>query len=118
MLGSDLAGLAGCRRCPRLGDYIAALPPRRGGKAERNRFWTAWLLSAMPLPPSIERLRLRAARRSSAFRSEINMNYLPELGNSRRTGPANKPMQRYLEIPYRYEGTAIANRTDLIRGRT
>jgi uracil-DNA glycosylase family 4 len=30
MLGSDLAGLTGCRRCGRLLDYIAALPPRRG----------------------------------------------------------------------------------------
>lgn len=30
MLGSDLVGLVGCRRCSRLADYIAALPPRRG----------------------------------------------------------------------------------------
>jgi len=39
MLGSDLAGLTGCRRCPRLVDYIAALPPRRG--LGRGDYWNA-----------------------------------------------------------------------------
>jgi uracil-DNA glycosylase family 4 len=39
MLGSDLAGLTGCRRCQRLVDYIAALPPRRG--LGRGDYWNA-----------------------------------------------------------------------------
>lgn len=39
MLGSDLAGLAGCRRCSRLAEYIAALPPRRG--LCRQDYWNA-----------------------------------------------------------------------------
>jgi len=39
MLGADLPGLAGCRRCPRLVDYIAGLPPRRG--YDRSGYWNA-----------------------------------------------------------------------------
>lgn len=39
MLGADLAGLTGCRRCGRLADYIAALPPRRG--LGRSDYWNA-----------------------------------------------------------------------------
>jgi uracil-DNA glycosylase family 4 len=39
MLGGDLAGLTGCRRCSRLVDYIAALPPRRG--LGRGDYWNA-----------------------------------------------------------------------------
>jgi uracil-DNA glycosylase family 4 len=37
MLGRDLPGLVGCRRCSRLVDYIAALPPRRG--LCRSDYW-------------------------------------------------------------------------------
>lgn len=39
MLGRDLVGLTGCRRCSRLVDYIAALPPRRG--LCRQDYWSA-----------------------------------------------------------------------------
>lgn len=39
MLGRDLAGLTGCRRCSRLVDYIAVLPPRRG--LGRSDYWNA-----------------------------------------------------------------------------
>jgi len=39
MLGADLPGLTGCRRCPRLVDYIAGLPPRRG--YDRSVYWNA-----------------------------------------------------------------------------
>ncbi len=39
MLGADLPGLTGCRRCPRLADYIAGLPPRRG--FSRSDYWNA-----------------------------------------------------------------------------
>jgi uracil-DNA glycosylase family 4 len=39
MLGDELAGLAGCRRCSRLVDYIADLPPRRG--LGRGDYWNA-----------------------------------------------------------------------------
>jgi uracil-DNA glycosylase family 4 len=39
MLGDELAGLAGCCRCSRLVDYIAALPPRRG--LGRGDYWNA-----------------------------------------------------------------------------
>jgi len=39
MLGANLPGLTGCRRCPRLVDYIADLPPRRG--YDRSDYWNA-----------------------------------------------------------------------------
>ncbi len=37
MLGADLPGLKGCRRCPRLAEYIDSLPPRRG--SSRQDYW-------------------------------------------------------------------------------
>lgn len=39
MLGSELVGLTGCRRCQRLVAYIVALPPRRG--FDRSDYWNA-----------------------------------------------------------------------------
>jgi len=37
MLGADLPGLVECRRCARLADYIAGLPPKRG--RSREEYW-------------------------------------------------------------------------------